>query len=76
MWIVFGVISVVAIVTDYLHKQAKLKIEATREEIELERLKQENFMLETEKIRMEIEHTRQQLSLDNSYEKTSVKEIK
>lgn len=75
-WAVIGIIAVVSIVTDYLHKQSKLKIDATRQEIELEKLKQENFMLETEKIRLEIEQSRQQLSLDYKQEESIGKENK
>ncbi|CAM5182252.1 BhlA-like holin OS=Ureibacillus acetophenoni OX=614649 GN=SAMN05877842_103328 PE=4 SV=1 [Ureibacillus acetophenoni] len=69
--IMVGAIAIVGIITDYLHKQSSLKIKATREEIELEKLKQQNFMLETEKIRLELEQTRQQLSLDYKKEESN-----
>ncbi|HWL22775.1 MAG TPA: hypothetical protein VNR38_03365 [Ureibacillus sp.] len=75
-WIIIGVISVVGIVTDYLHKQSKLKVKAMKEEIELEKLKQENFIIETEKIRLELEQTRQKLSLDYSHDHSNGKQNK
>ncbi|SOC37722.1 hypothetical protein [Ureibacillus acetophenoni] len=75
-WAVIGIIAVAGIVTDYLHKQSKLKIEATRQEIELEKLRQENFMLETEKLRLEIEQSRQRLSLDYNHKDPNEKESK
>lgn len=53
-----------SIVTEHLHKQSKLKVKALKNEYELEKIKQENFILETEKIRLEIAQTRQQLTLE------------
>lgn len=71
-FVIIGVIIVVGIVTDHMHDQSKLKIKAMKEEYALEKLKQENFILETEKIRLELEQSRQQLSLD--YEHNEMKQ--
>lgn len=61
-----GIISIAGIVTDYRNKQSKLKIEALKHEIELEKIRKDNYLVETEKIRLEIEQTRQQLLVDQS----------
>ncbi|WP_243291768.1 hypothetical protein [Bacillus sp. FJAT-47783] len=49
-------IPIIAIVTDHFQTQAKLKQKMIKEELELEKLKHENYMLETEKMRLELEH--------------------
>lgn len=43
----------------------KIKAESVREEIELEKLKQQNFMLETEKMKLELEQMKRDYSLGN-----------
>ncbi|MEK9198032.1 hypothetical protein ACH0B5_01610 [Ureibacillus sp. 179-F W5.1 NHS] len=59
-------VSTAGIVTDYLNKQSKYRIEAMKQEVKLEKLRQESFLVETEKLRLEIEKTRQQLALDTT----------
>lgn len=61
-----GIISIAGIVTDYRTKQSKLKIEELKHEIELEKIRKDNYIVESEKIRLEIEQTRQQLLVDQS----------
>ena len=57
----FGIVVVVmcvpitAIVTEHKRKLAKINIEFTHEQIELEKLKQQNFIIETEKMKLELE---------------------
>ncbi|WP_210468436.1 hypothetical protein [Sporosarcina sp. 6E9] len=57
----FGIVAVVmcvpitAIITEHKRKIAKISIELTREQIELEQLKQQNFVIETEKMKIELE---------------------
>ena len=57
----FGIVVVVmcvpitAIITEHKRKIAKITIELTREQIELEKLKQQNFVIETEKMKVELE---------------------
>lgn len=59
-------IPITAIITVHLRKQSKLKLEALKYEIDLENSRKESYMIETEKLRLEIEQTRQQLTLDQS----------
>lgn len=48
-------IPIVAIITAHIRKNTKIKSGLLKEQIELEKLKQENFLLETEKLRLELE---------------------
>jgi len=57
---------VLGIITDHLNKQSQLKLEILKQEIELENLKNEGYLVETEKLRLEIEQTRQQLAVDHN----------
>ncbi|EGA88295.1 hypothetical protein GPDM_15961 [Planococcus donghaensis MPA1U2] len=49
-------IPLAAIITNHLQKQTKLKGQMISDELELEKLKHENFVLETQKMRLELEH--------------------
>ncbi|TDL30409.1 hypothetical protein E2R51_18545 [Jeotgalibacillus sp. S-D1] len=49
-------IPIIAIITVHLQKQSQYKQSIIKDELELERLKQENFLLETEKLRVELNH--------------------
>jgi len=48
-------IPIVAIISNHRRKLAMIKQKHLQEEIELERLKNENFLLETEKLKLELE---------------------
>ncbi len=48
-------VPITAIITDHNRRVVKLKAEFIRDEIELERLKQQNFIVETEKMKLELE---------------------
>lgn len=48
-------IPIIAIITGHLQKQTKLKHKMIKDEIELEKLKHENFLIETQKMRVELE---------------------
>lgn len=52
------VVPIVAILTEHKQKTAKISVELIREEIELEKLKQQNFIIETEKMKLELEKMR------------------
>ena len=39
----------------YFQKQTKMKQEMLKDELELERLKNQNFLIETEKMKLELE---------------------
>ncbi|MBS8266540.1 hypothetical protein DYI25_19135 [Mesobacillus boroniphilus] len=47
-------IPLVAIVTSHYQRVAKIKHNMIKDEIELERLKHENYLLETEKMKLEL----------------------
>lgn len=55
-------VPITAIITDHQRRLAKIRAESVREEIELEKLKQQNFIIETEKMKLELE----QMKLDYS----------
>lgn len=48
-------IPIIAIVTSHFQKQAKTKSKIIQEELELEKLKHQNYLLETDKLRLELE---------------------
>lgn len=61
LWFIVGIIAVSIIVpitklvTDHKEKMAKIKGELVSNQIELEKLKQQNFVIETEKMKIELE---------------------
>jgi hypothetical protein len=48
-------IPLVAIITSHFQKQTKMKQEMLKDELELERLKNQNYLIETEKMKLELE---------------------
>nr|WP_026089203.1 MULTISPECIES: hypothetical protein [Bacillus] len=58
-------IPIIAIITSHSEKQTKLKRDILKDELELERLKQENFLIETEKLKLEIQKMETDLTKDN-----------
>jgi len=48
-------IPIIAIITGHFQKQSKIKREMLKDELELEKLKHENYLIETEKIKLELE---------------------
>lgn len=68
LFIIFGTIGLIAagvpffaIFTDHKQKIMKLKISAIEKELELEQMKLANYEKETEKLRLELEHSKQLL---------------
>ncbi|MBT2643901.1 hypothetical protein J7I80_16785 [Bacillus sp. ISL-41] len=59
-------IPLVAIVTSHYQRVAKIKHSMIKDEIELERLKHENYLLETEKMKLEL------MKLESPMDKTKV----
>lgn len=51
-------VPIIAIVAVFLNKQTKLKHGILQDQIKLEKLKQENYLLETEKMKLELEKMR------------------
>ena len=48
-------IPIVGIVTNHFQQQSKIKHNMLKDEIELEKLKHENYLIETEKLRLELD---------------------
>ncbi|MET3576662.1 hypothetical protein ACFFIY_04190 [Bhargavaea ullalensis] len=70
LWIIIIVaigatIPVSAIITDHQRQMTKLKAGLVREEIELEQLKQQNFIAETEQMKLELEKMKLDYTADH-----------
>ncbi|MGM0851318.1 MAG: hypothetical protein ACQEWI_01685 [Bacillota bacterium] len=61
-------IPILGIITDHFQKQSKLKQKMIEDQLELEKLKHENFVMETQKMRLELE----QMNLQDHKEKTQI----
>ncbi|WP_340372273.1 hypothetical protein [Peribacillus sp. FSL E2-0218] len=48
-------IPIIAIITSHFQKQTEMKQSMLKDQLELEKLKHENFLLETEKMRLELD---------------------
>ena len=64
-------VPIIAIITDHQRRIVKIKGEFVRDEIELEKLKQQNFIMETEKMKIELE----QMKLDYTSGKNEIMKI-
>lgn len=64
-------VPIIAIITDHQRRIVKIKGEFMRGEIELEKLKQQNFIMETEKMKIELE----QMKLDYTSGKNEIIKI-
>ena len=53
-------IPIIAIVTNHFQKQSKIKQEMIKDQIKLEKLKHENYLIETEKMRLQLEQINQE----------------
>ncbi len=58
-------IPIIAIVTGHFQKQSKIKRDMLKDEIELEKLKHQNYLIETEKMKLELERMRIGLTKDD-----------
>lgn len=65
-------VPITAIITNHNRQVVKLKAGFIRDEIELEKLKQQNFIVETEKMKLELE----KMKLDYTVEQTHILELK
>ena len=61
MWIMIAVIAITGIITDMITKNKKIELKRLEHEIELEKLRLETFDKETEKMRIELEQSKQAL---------------
>lgn len=64
-------VPITAIITDYKRKTLKFRADMVRDEIELEKVKQQNFIIETEKMKLELE----QMKLDYTSGKNDIMKI-
>ena len=65
-------IPITAIITDHKRRIAKINAEIVHDEIELAKLKQQNFIIETEKMKLELE----KMKLDYTAEQRHILELK
>ncbi|GHH97968.1 hypothetical protein [Neobacillus kokaensis] len=61
---IFG-IPIIAILGGYSTKKAKLQAEMVKDQLELEKLKHQNYLIETEKMRLELEKIKLESPKDN-----------
>lgn len=57
-------IPIIAILTAHFQKQNKLKYKMIQGELELEKLKHQNYIIETERMRLELEQMKLEEPLD------------
>ena len=57
-------IPLTALLTNHFQKQTKIKRQMLKDQVELERLKQQNFIAETEKLKLELK----KMELDYTHE--------
>jgi hypothetical protein len=62
IWVLVPVLAlsipIVAILTDHVGKQNKVKLQMLQDQLALEKIKHENYLIETEKMRLELEKMR------------------
>ena len=61
LWIMIAVIAITSIITDMITKNKKIELKRLEREIELEKIRLETFDKETEKMRIELEQSKQAL---------------
>lgn len=61
MWTAIGLIAIVAILADMVTKNKSIELKRLKQEIELEKLRLQTFDKETEKMRLELEQSKQLL---------------
>jgi hypothetical protein len=60
-------IPIIAILTNHFQKQAKIKRDMLKDQIELEKLKHANYLIETEKMRLELEKMNHKQNLEDMF---------
>ena len=61
MWIAIGLIAIVWIIADMVTKNKNIEVKRLKHEVELEKLRLQTFDKETEKMRLELEQSKQAL---------------
>ena len=60
--IMIFLIPIIAIVTEHSKQKARIKLDTVKEELKLEEIKNQNYLLETEKMKLQLE----QMSLEEA----------
>jgi len=70
MWIVLLLIGVpiTKLITSHLEERQRIKASVIKDQLELERIKNDNFIMETEKMRLELERMKLQSPPGYSFE--------
>ena len=58
-------VPIIAMITSHFEKQTRLKSQIIKDQLELEKMKHENFLLETEKLKLELQKMEQGVCLFN-----------
>ncbi len=58
-------VPIIAMITSHFEKQTRLKSQIIKDQLELEKMKHENFLLETEKLKLELQKMEQDVFLFN-----------
>ena len=61
MWTAIGLIAIVGIIADMVTKNKNIEVKRLKHEIELEQLRLQTFDKETERMRLELEQSKQAL---------------
>ncbi|MCJ7842300.1 hypothetical protein MUB24_15635 [Lederbergia sp. NSJ-179] len=62
-------VPIIAIITDHIQSSAKIKGKFIQDQLELEKLKHENYLLETEKLKLELEKMQLNAPKEEVFEK-------
>ncbi|MBO0993717.1 hypothetical protein [Bacillus sp. SD088] len=60
-------VPIIAIVTNHMQERATIKGKFIQDQLELEKLKHENYLLETEKLKLELEQMQLEQPKDDIY---------
>jgi hypothetical protein len=60
-------IPIIAMVTNHFQKQAKIKRDMLKDQLELEKLKHENYLIETEKMRLQLERMSKDQTIEDNF---------
>jgi hypothetical protein len=61
-------IPIIAILTNHFQKQAKIQRDMLKDQIELEKVKHANYLIETEKMRLELEKMNHKQNLEDMFQ--------
>ncbi|MBW8352027.1 hypothetical protein K0H71_21735 [Bacillus sp. IITD106] len=60
-------IPILGIITEHLRSSANIKAKIVQDQLELEKMKHENYLLETQKLKLELERMQLEQSKDEIY---------